>query len=86
YATDFGEITPEMRALYRNCDLFIVDALRAKPHPTHAHLDMTLALIGDVEPGLSLLTHMDKSMDYRHLVSILPDQIRPGYDGYVEEI
>ncbi|WP_373492480.1 MBL fold metallo-hydrolase, partial [Parasphingorhabdus sp.] len=46
YATDFGEITPEMRALYRNCDLFIVDALRAKPHPTHAHLDMTLALIG----------------------------------------
>jgi phosphoribosyl 1,2-cyclic phosphate phosphodiesterase len=86
YATDFGEVTAEMRALYRHCDLFVVDALRDKPHPTHAHLDMTLALINDVRPGLSLLTHMDKSMDYRHLVTILPDDVRPGYDGYVKEI
>jgi len=86
YATDFGEVTPEMRSLYRDCDLLVVDALRDKPHPTHAHLDMTLELIGDVQPRLSLLTHMDKSMDYHHLVSILPDQVRPAYDGYVKEI
>ena len=86
YATDFGEITAEMRALYRNCDLFVVDALRDEPHPTHAHLDMTLTLIDEIEPGLSLLTHMDKSMDYAHLVSILPDHVRPAYDGYVREI
>jgi phosphoribosyl 1,2-cyclic phosphate phosphodiesterase len=86
YATDFGEVTSEMRDLYRNCDLFVVDALRDKPHPTHAHLDMTLALVEEVEPGLSLLTHMDKSMDYRHLVRRLPDHVRPAYDGYVKEI
>jgi len=86
YATDFGEVTPEMRALYRDCDLFVVDALRDEPHPTHAHLDMTLTLIDDVQPKLSLLTHMDKSMDYAHLVSILPDHVRPAYDGYVKEI
>jgi len=86
YATDFGEVTPEMRALYRDCDLFVVDALRDEPHPTHAHLDMTLNLIDDVQPKLSLLTHMDKSMDYAHLVSILPDDVRPAYDGYVKEI
>ena len=86
YATDFGEVTAEMRALYRNCDLFVVDALRDEPHPTHAHLDMTLTLIDEIEPGLSLLTHMDKSMDYAHLVSILPDHVRPAYDGYVREI
>lgn len=86
YATDFGDVTAEMRALYRHCDLLVVDALRDKPHPTHAHLEMTLALISDVQPKLSLLTHMDKSMDYNHLVSILPDNVRPGYDGYVKEI
>jgi len=86
YATDFGEVTADMRALYRNCDLFIVDALRDEPHPTHAHLEMTLALIADVQPGFSLLTHMDKSMDYAHLVRILPDDVRPAYDGYVREI
>lgn len=86
YATDFGEVTEEMRDLYRNCDLFIVDALRDKPHPTHAHLDMTLSLIDDVQAELSLLTHMDNSMDYNHLVTILPDHIRPAYDGYKKEI
>lgn len=86
YATDFGEVTPEMRALYRECDLLVVDALREKPHPTHAHLDMTLELIEAVEPGSSLLTHMDKSMDYHHLVSKLPDHVRPAYDGCVREI
>lgn len=86
YATDFGEVTADMRALYRNCDLFVVDALRDEPHPTHAHLEMTLALIADVQPELALLTHMDKSMDYAHLVSILPKNIRPAHDGYVKEI
>tara|TARA_R110001599_G_scaffold55670_4_gene153846 strand:+ start:21054 stop:21824 length:771 start_codon:yes stop_codon:yes gene_type:complete len=86
YATDFGEVTQEMRDLYHDCDLFIVDALRDKPHPTHAHLEMSLALIDDVQPRLSLLTHMDNSMDYNHLSTILPEHIRPAYDGYVKEI
>ena len=86
YATDFGDVTTEMKTLYRNCDLLVVDALRDKPHPTHAHLDMTLALIDEVQPGLSLLTHMDNSMDYSHLVGILPEHVRPAYDGYVKEI
>ncbi len=86
YATDFGAVTPEMQHLYRGCDLFVVDALRDEPHPTHAHLDMTLALIDDVQPRLSLLTHMDKSMDYDHLTTILPEHVRPAYDGYVKEI
>ncbi len=86
YATDFGEVTAEMLDLYRFCDVFVVDALRAKPHPTHAHLDMTLDFIDTLQPGLSLLTHMDNSMDYNHLVTILPDHVRPAYDGYVKEI
>lgn len=86
YATDFGEVTPDMRSLYRDCDLLVVDALRQEPHPTHAHLDMTLALISAVQPKLSLLTHMDKSMDYNHLVTLLPDHVRPAYDGYVKEV
>lgn len=86
YATDFGEVTDNMREIFTNSDIFVVDALREKPHPTHAHLAMTLDLIGTVQPRLSLLTHMDKSMDYNHLCSTLPDNIRPAYDGFVIEI
>lgn len=86
YATDFGEVTDEMLDNYRDCDIFVVDALREDPHPTHAHLRMTLELIEVVKPRLSLLTHMDKSMDYRQLCSILPEHVKPAYDGYVIEI
>ncbi|MEH6756643.1 MAG: MBL fold metallo-hydrolase [Parasphingorhabdus sp.] len=86
YATDFGEVTDGMCKLFNHCDIFVVDALRQEPHPTHAHLGMTLDLIESTKPELSLLTHMDKSMDYRHLCSILPEMIRPAYDGLVVEI
>ncbi|MEP3224554.1 MAG: MBL fold metallo-hydrolase [Parasphingorhabdus sp.] len=86
YATDFGEVTEEMRLNYRNCDIFVVDALREKPHPTHAHLDLTLDLIREVRPQLGLLTHMDKSMDYQKLCGYLPENIRPAYDGFMVEI
>lgn len=86
YATDFGQITDEMRQLFHGCDLFIVDALRETPHPTHAHLDMTLDLIQSVQPKRSLLTHMDKSMDYNRLSAILPTGIAPAHDGCVVEL
>lgn len=86
YATDFGEVSQDMLRNYKDCDIFVVDALREKPHPTHAHLQMTLDLIKSVNPQQSLLTHMDKSMDYKHLCSILPDSIRPAYDGLIIEI
>lgn len=86
YATDFGDVIGDMQCLYKECDLFVVDALREKPHPTHAHLDLTLALIHSVNPKFSLLTHMDKSMDYRTLLANLPKNIEPAYDGYKIEI
>jgi len=86
YATDFGDVTEDMLLNYKDSDIFVVDALREKPHPTHAHLDMTLDLIKTVNPRLSLLTHMDKSMDYKRLCSTLPKDIQPAFDGFVIEI
>lgn len=86
YATDFGEVTEDMRKIFKSSDIFVVDVLREKPHPTHAHLQMTRDLIESVKPRLSLLTHMDKSMDYNNLCSILPKDIRPAYDGFMIEI
>lgn len=82
YATDFGEVTDAMRDIYSSCDIFVVDALRENPHPTHSHLQLTLDFIAAVKPRLSLLTHMDKSMDYKDLCSRLTKDIEPAYDGY----
>ncbi|ANI76665.1 MULTISPECIES: MBL fold metallo-hydrolase [Sphingobium] len=86
YATDFHALTPEMIALYDGLDIWVVDALREKPHPTHPHLALTLDGIAAVSPGRAILTHMDQSMDYATLRQSLPDGIEPGYDGMVIEL
>jgi phosphoribosyl 1,2-cyclic phosphate phosphodiesterase len=81
YSTDFNIITREMEALFEGIDLWIVDALRRKPHPTHSHLDETLAVVRSLGVRRAILTHMDNTMDYRRLLDELPQGVEPGYDG-----
>jgi phosphoribosyl 1,2-cyclic phosphate phosphodiesterase len=81
YATDFHELTADMRALYTGLDLWIVDALRYAPHPTHPDVPTVLQWIGELQPRRSAFVHMDHSMDYATLVADLPPGVEPGYDG-----
>ena len=81
YATDFHELTNEMRTIYTGLDVWVVDALRREPHPTHPHLDATLGWIAECGPRRAALVHMDNSMDYATLVGSLPAGTEPGYDG-----
>ncbi len=81
YSTDFNDFTPEMAGQYKGADIWVVDALRRRPHPTHCHLDKTFRLIGEVKPQMAVLTHMDQSMDYATLLRELPAGVLPGYDG-----
>jgi phosphoribosyl 1,2-cyclic phosphate phosphodiesterase len=86
YATDLSEITGDMVALFDKVDLLVVDALRRTPHPTHAHLGMALELVEACRAGRGVLTHLDKSMDYRTLQAELPGHVEPGFDGMVVEL
>ncbi len=81
YSTDFSAITPDMERLFEGADIWVVDALRRKPHPTHPHLAMTLEAIERLQPGEAILTHMDQSMDYASLLAELPPGVVPAYDG-----
>jgi phosphoribosyl 1,2-cyclic phosphate phosphodiesterase len=81
YATDFHQMTNAMRSLYSGLDLWIVDALRRRPHPTHPHLGEALGWVAELAPKRTLLTHMDNSMDYRTLLAELPNGVEPAYDN-----
>lgn len=81
YATDFHAMTDAMRTLYAGLDLWIVDALRRRPHPSHPTLDQALGWIAELAPNRAALTHMDQSMDYATLVRALPKGVTPGHDG-----
>lgn len=85
YATDFSEITREMVDLFDGCDILVTDCLRREPHPTHAHLAMAVELAAAARVGRSVLTHLDKSMDYATLSRELPPHVMVGYDGLVLE-
>ncbi len=86
YSTDLNELPEHSVSLFQHVDLWIVDALRRRPHPTHPHLAQTLDWIRQVSPRRAVLTHMDQSMDYDSLIKELPDTVVPGYDGMVMDL
>lgn len=79
YSTDVKTL-PDT-AVLAGLDLWVVDALRHRPHPTHSHLDQTLRWIDRLAPKRAVLTHMDQSMDYASLIRTLPQGVEPGFDG-----
>ncbi len=79
YSTDVKALA-ETGALH-GLDLWVVDALRRHPHPTHSHLEQTLGWIEHYRPARAVLTHMDNSMDFASLGAALPPGVEPGFDG-----
>jgi len=86
YTTDFNAIPEESEPCFYDLDLWIIDTLRPKPHPTHSHLAQSLAWIEKFRPKRAILTHMTWDMDYASLRESLPAHVEPAYDGMVIEI
>ncbi len=81
YATDFSAISREMVETFSGCDILVTDCLRREPHPTHANLALALELAEAVRARQTVLTHLDKSMDYAALSSEVPPHVLVGFDG-----
>ncbi len=83
YSTDVRILNEEAFEVLRGVKVWIVDGVRERPHPTHAHVAQTLAWIERVRPEQAYLTHMDESLDYATLAARLPAGVAPAYDGMV---
>jgi phosphoribosyl 1,2-cyclic phosphate phosphodiesterase len=83
YCPDADRLDEEAFAALAGVECWIVDALRYKPHPSHAHLDRTLAWIARVKPQRAILTNLHIDMDYETLRRELPPGVEPAYDGMV---
>jgi phosphoribosyl 1,2-cyclic phosphate phosphodiesterase len=80
YSTDLKRLPPASVAALEGLDIWIVDALRKAPHPSHMNLDETLQWIERIKPKRAILTDMHTDMDYRSLCESLPAHIEPAYD------
>jgi phosphoribosyl 1,2-cyclic phosphate phosphodiesterase len=83
YATDFSEVSEAMVDLFTGAHVLVADCLKREPHPTHASLKMALGLAERTGAKTTVLTHLDKTMDYDVLSAELPANVLAGYDGMV---
>ncbi|MGC6471812.1 MAG: MBL fold metallo-hydrolase [Parvibaculales bacterium] len=83
YTPDVSEIPDESVGYIEDVDTWVVDALRPTPHPTHFHLEKTLAYIEKFKVKQAFLTNLHIDMDYKTLCDALPQHVQPSYDGLV---
>jgi phosphoribosyl 1,2-cyclic phosphate phosphodiesterase len=81
YSADIKSLPDESLALLQDLDVWVVDALRKAPHPSHMNLDEALAWIARVKPKRAILTNLHTDMDYAALKAELPPHVEPAYDG-----
>lgn len=86
YSSDVVDLPPEAIDALSGLKVWVVDALRYQPHPTHAHLEKTLAWIAAVKPERAILTNMHIDLDYATLAAQLPPGVEPAYDGMTFEV
>ncbi|MCR5880415.1 MBL fold metallo-hydrolase [Phenylobacterium sp. J367] len=81
YSSDVVGLDDAAFEALADLDVWIVDALRYRPHPTHAHLERTLEWIARARPRRAILTNLHIDLDYETLRRELPAGCEPAYDG-----
>ena len=83
YLPDVSDIPDAAWTTLQDLDLWILDALRYKPHPSHSHVAQSLEWIERAAPARAVLTNMHIDIDYATLKAETPAHITPAYDGLV---
>jgi phosphoribosyl 1,2-cyclic phosphate phosphodiesterase len=81
YSADIKSLPAESIGALAGLDVWIVDALRKSPHPSHFNLEEALAWIARIKPKRAILTNLHTDMDYASLRTQLPPGVEPGFDG-----
>jgi phosphoribosyl 1,2-cyclic phosphate phosphodiesterase len=81
YLPDVAQMYDHSWQALEGLDCWILDALRRKPHPTHAHLDLALEWIARAAPRRAVLTNMHIDLDYETVAAETPEHVVPAHDG-----
>jgi phosphoribosyl 1,2-cyclic phosphate phosphodiesterase len=81
YTPDLNDIPERSVGALENLELWIIDALRYTPHPSHFSVADALSWIKRMKPRRAIITNMHSDIDYEVLRQELPAGIIPAYDG-----
>jgi len=82
YSSDVDALDEAALRAVRGSRLWIIDALRWTRHPTHAHVDQTLAWIAAADVGQAVLTNLHIDLDYNDLKALVPQNVEIAHDGW----
>ena len=83
YLPDVSDIPSETWPALEGLDMWILDALRYKPHPSHTHLEQSLKWIAKSGTKRAVLTNMHIDLDYAAVAAETPENVSPAYDGMI---
>jgi phosphoribosyl 1,2-cyclic phosphate phosphodiesterase len=86
YSCDLKTLPPDSVSALENLDVWIIDALRDKPHPSHLSVSEALDWIESLKPKRAILTNLHSDLDYEELRARLPHNVEPAYDGLSIEL
>jgi len=81
YSCDVSGFDEDSIPLLQGLDIWVVDALRQKPHPSHFSLEESLEWIERIGPKQAILTNLHVDMDYKTIDDKIPNNITPAFDG-----
>ena len=86
YSCDLSDLPPESVAALAGLDVWILDALRYRPHPSHFSVADALGWIDRLKPRRAILTNLHSDLDYERLRRELPPAAEPAFDGMSIEV
>ncbi|MEL7239429.1 MAG: MBL fold metallo-hydrolase [Planctomycetota bacterium] len=85
YCTDVSEIPPASMEQLRDLDVLVLDGLQWRKHPTHFTVEEALAVVEELKPRRTWLTHMSHGVKHERDEEKLPPGVAFAYDGLVVE-
>lgn len=85
YCCDVSAYPDESLPHLEGLEVFIVDALRERPHPSHFSLTDAFAWAERLRPRQTVLTHMHADLDYRAASAKCPPGVVLAHDGMAFE-
>lgn len=81
YCTDVSAVPPEAWPHLKDLRTLVLSALRHRHHPTHLTFDQALHVADEVSAQRTFFIHMSHDARHAELESMLPDNVRPAFDG-----